>query len=368
MTQTTLIGTQRRRTRHSLFVAVLIALTAAAAAPADSITLRASVRLPADAESVHLADIATLDGAEADALAETVIADAPDGGATVELNVQAVRERLTEAGVNWGRVNLSGRRVIVRSRSGSHATAPVAMTATEIVVATPADPGAAQASIVPTPDLARRTVDEPTIRGLVTRHVVAGLGRAADDVRIRFDDSDEAYLGRLLEGARFEVEPLSSYASDRVELVIRMWDGTAVTEEFSLTLRPTVRTTVSRLRHDVGRRETITAASVEQTTEWLAPSQAQLVSDAATIAGHSAARHMRAGEQVREHDVERPTLVNRGDLVTVRCLVGGHVISMTVEARDDGFAGDRIEFRHRGHRDTFLATVTAPGEAVLELH
>jgi hypothetical protein len=51
----------------------------------------------------------------------------------------------------------------------------------------------------------------------------------------------------------------------------------------------------------------------------------------------------------------------------VRCLVGGVVISLEAEARTEGAKGDRIELRKLGERDTFMATATGPGAAVIDL-
>jgi flagella basal body P-ring formation protein FlgA len=73
------------------------------------------------------------------------------------------------------------------------------------------------------------------------------------------------------------------------------------------------------------------------------------------------------GDALREQHVRRETLIRRGDLVIVRALVGGSVLTMQAEARASGSEGDTIEFRKIGERDTFLATVTARNEAIVDL-
>ena len=52
----------------------------------------------------------------------------------------------------------------------------------------------------------------------------------------------------------------------------------------------------------------------------------------------------------------------------VRCIVGGIVISLEAEARGHGAEGDTIELRKLGERDTFIATVTGPHAAVMDLN
>jgi len=59
--------------------------------------------------------------------------------------------------------------------------------------------------------------------------------------------------------------------------------------------------------------------------------------------------------------------VKKGDQITVRCLVGGVAISVQAEARADGAAGEIIELRKLGERESFTAKVVGRSEAVLDL-
>jgi flagella basal body P-ring formation protein FlgA len=64
---------------------------------------------------------------------------------------------------------------------------------------------------------------------------------------------------------------------------------------------------------------------------------------------------------------QRVLVIKRGQLVTVRCLVGGVAISLQAEARAEGSLGEVIEFRKTGERDAFVATITGPNQAVINL-
>ncbi len=76
---------------------------------------------------------------------------------------------------------------------------------------------------------------------------------------------------------------------------------------------------------------------------------------------------LKAGDVLKKKHVKRDVLVKRGDRVIVRCLVGGVVISLDAEARSDGAEGDLIELRKLGERATFMARVSGPGAAILDL-
>lgn len=83
--------------------------------------------------------------------------------------------------------------------------------------------------------------------------------------------------------------------------------------------------------------------------------------------GRAVLKSLRAGDVLRQKHIRRETLIRRGDLVIVRCLVGGIVISIHAEARADGAKGQTIEFRKLGERATFLAEVAGHAEAVVDL-
>ena len=103
-------------TRHGWRRAVLCAATLAMGAAADavraqgSIVMRPSARV-AESAAVTLADVATLDGPDAAALAATVVLAAHERRES-SIDVDRVRAAIDAAagprGVNWGRLTLSG--------------------------------------------------------------------------------------------------------------------------------------------------------------------------------------------------------------------------------------------------------------------
>jgi flagella basal body P-ring formation protein FlgA len=122
------------------------------------------------------------------------------------------------------------------------------------------------------------------------------------------------------------------------------------------------------LSRDLSRNETVVGADVEQRYQWMSPLQASLHCSAEHAIGRLAAKPLRAGTPLKTKHVRRETLVERGDRVNVRCLVGGVAIALQAEARSSGSEGDVIELRKPGERISFSATVVGRGEAVLNLN
>jgi flagella basal body P-ring formation protein FlgA len=352
--------------RFNAATAFLLIFTAAmtASARADSIHLRASVRLPAGADVVRLADIAELQGPEAERYAELAIADI-DGQRAREITVRDVRRKLDEAGAHWGRINLNGRAVIIRPPRSRAASAPAAMTATSLV-AERADSRPDSAPAVED-RLAAEIADDASLRGALARYVIQGLGADPERLRLVFDHGDHDLLNQSSDTRRFELKPEGSLRSDRIAFTVRVWSDGRIQQSRQIALRPMLRVRTAVLQRDLDRGEMIGAGDFSVSESWLSPLQASMTCDPDTVAGRLADRRLKAGDVLRERSVRRPTLIERGDRVNVRCLVGGVVISLQAEACADGGDGEVIEFRKLGERDTFLATVTGAGEAVINL-
>ncbi len=119
--------------RTAPLTSLVLAAILAAPALGDSVRLKSSVRMSAGAEKVRLGDIAELDGAEAQQYADLIVAELGASITPLEISVSEVRAKLIEAGAHRGRINLSGRNVIIRPRRLAGATAPEAMTGASLL-------------------------------------------------------------------------------------------------------------------------------------------------------------------------------------------------------------------------------------------
>lgn len=345
-------------------------LLAATPAGAGDIVLRRSVRLAPDMEKITLADIATLRGEHAEALADTVIMNLrSEAGNTpspletaTELSLREIRTRLTDAGVHWGKVHLTGETVILRPSRSADVRPPVAMTPLSIK----SKDTSTRATKRPEPESVTATslLEQQTLAAHVTRTLMRGLRVAPNDLRLVVDPDDADLLATPDAEYRFEIRPLGNLRSDRVELAVNLWKQDLLERRAALTLRPLIRTTVLIVQGDVRRNDLISSGDIEQQSQWLSPNQAAQMADALDRVGMYATRTIREGEPLRTSDVRGSMVVSRGDRVIVRCIVGATVIAVESEAREDGAVGQTIEFRKIGERETFTAEVAGPGEAV----
>ena len=355
----------RQREGIHLLLGLILILFPAPFVSAGEIILRRAVRMPQDRDSLTLGDIATLEGDDARALAETVMWTSDDPARIAKIPLATIRARLDEAGAHRGALHLSGGDVTVRPRPAA-GQRPAAMQPASIdehreVVSVPREHREDTF-------LAAGLMHEPTVRGAIAQRFIASLRVDPADLRLTFDLNDEDLLAADLNQHRVEIQPTSSLESERATLTVRFWaDGLAVRAE-SVTVRPLLRTAVCRLMRQVGRGEAILESDLSQEAEWISPGAARKYPAADDLVGLLASRGMSEGAALRGQDVRREALIARGERVTVRCISGNVVIALTAEARGDAALGEEVELRKVGERETFLARVTGPGEAVVDLN
>ena len=351
--------------RHALIIITIatIILTASSAG-ADTIALRSAARLPAGAQAITLAAVADLEGAYAEGLANVVIAELAGPPRVLEFSVAEIRSQLEAAGVHWGRVNLQGSKVVVRPASTNVTSAPSAMQPASLQSAAAKLPGQ---DAGPAYRLVSEFAEESTVRGAIGRYIAAGLHTNIDDVQLAFDDRDEALLATMASQFRIEVEAVSSLHSDRIQMVVRLWDGMRIAQNASLTVLPLVRSTAVLAGRDLEQGAKLVASDLAIESVWVSPSKSGWLTTIDEVAGQVLERSVHAGEQLVPKHLRKHIIIRRGDRAIVRCLVGGIVISLEAECRQEGADGETIEFRKLGERDTFFATVTGPGEAVIEV-
>ncbi len=364
---------------------LILLATVLAAAPTclgDEIVLKPSVRLGRGATDVRLADVADLRGPLAEALADTVIAPLAEVDAVIEIPLQQVRRVLDGLGVHWGKLQLSGRCAIVRpappltqgtgGAGGAGSADPLlAMTGAAIAAHHGPEPSARARTgteRVATVETAADLITQDTLRGEIARMISRGLPAIGPaSLRLVFDEQDEPLLSMSLTSARFEIRPLGSFAGDRIALSVGMLGQDQVASTHAINLRPLYRTEVPLLKRELRRGETLQSEDLTVQTRWLSASLAAAVIGLDQVIGREAAERLKEGAPLRREDLVNEVVIERGDRVIVRCLVGGLVVSLEAEARGDAGRGEQVELRKLGDRNTFFATATGQGSAEVDL-
>lgn len=340
-----------------------VVLLGGGAACGDAITLKTSAVLPAEVEAVTLASIAELSGEAAQQFAGLVIATRADDARQLTIDVQQVRAALDKAGAHWGLIDLSGWKTEVRIATRL-AEPPLAMTGASI--------GAGDGASVRGEDdsdavLAGNVLQRRTAASALAAVLSRELGLSPESLRLTFDAADHEVLALPLDIYRIERQLQSTAEADHVTMQIRAWQGDRIAHQKSVRIGVEALVDVAVAARDLRRGDVLVADDARSARQWIGGSLLREMISADALGGRIVTASKKAGEMIRHRDVKQKTLIERGDIVQVRCLVGGVVLTMQAEARADGSDNELIEFRKLGERATFLARVTGRGEAIVDL-
>lgn len=357
---------KRRITRSRVLLAAFMTATfISQTAMGDTIRLKSSVHLSRNDHIVTLGDIAELSGPMAEQMAELVVMTLNRSGAPKEITIRSVRAILNEAGIHWGRIQLSGKKVFVHPAPGPGAGVQplIAMNGASLI-----EPNAGPRKSGRTESLTVQSLlAVDTVRGEVAAFFARTMRISPEELQLTFHNADAKFLDIARQAYRIEIESLSSLKSDRVNLTVRLWEGVRIEQRRSISVDVLLHKGFVEAAHDISRHDVLVESDLQMAKRWMPPSEASLTTDIRDAVGRVSSKHIKAGEPIRHNAINRRTLVRRGDPIIVRCLVGGTVISIQAEARGVGSEGDIIEFRKKGERETFFATITAHGEAIIDL-
>jgi flagella basal body P-ring formation protein FlgA len=339
----------------------------------DTIRLRQS----ATAEgAIKLSTVAALDGEQARALGDTIIAEFDSGQRSKEIILRTVRQTLSQKDVNWGRLSLSGFMQCRVTRPGNADDAEASdaeggdaaadQTSTERSVAGSKSASADRKGSAANVTRAVEAGQAATLRQRVTRaiHQMSEFDRKS--LKITFADRDKERLNQSVLGKQYELEPRSNSALGRVPIAVRRYEGGRVADRFTISADVTRKVKALVAQDSISRGDTFQGGDVAVETVWLERDD-NPIADPALIQGQRADSILRKGHVIYPDDVKSPTLVKRGQLITVRCLTDGLVVRTTVRAREDGTRDEVIKVRNEGSRETFTCTVTGPRTATVDL-
>ena len=349
----------KAKCRTAALGAMVVVLTLIGIARADSIQLRASTTL--ETQTVELRQIAELTGRSAQTLGDTVVARFDNDDRKLRVRLHDVRRALNQKEVNWGLLTLRGfqRCQVRRAKPESERQSQTTEASTE----SRSNERPAAASNI----RQRVTADaEPRLRGRVESVIqkLAGVERSA--LRIRFDDHDKKRLALSTWDGRFEIHPSTRDAIGRLPLRVRRYEAGRPVESFTVTADVTRRAEALVVKKHLTRGDRFTEAAVAKRTIWLDDDVTPLADPGAVI-GQQAAGTLDTGTVIYPDDVRAPTLIKRGELVTVRCITGGLVVRTVGRATEKGAMDDTVAIRNEGSNETFRATVTGRREAVVNL-
>ena len=333
--------------RMLLVLIAALVMACGIAARADSVTLYDQAGI--DAGKVTLAHIAELKGPHARALGGIVLATLKDGRQELDVSLDDVEDALDKAGVNWGLVSLRGFGVCRVTRL---APPPDASYGT----------GQSVAANIETPiGLDSRLTLRARVEGLISERA----GVPLSDLRITFSERDGMKLNRPALGQTIQIEPTGLNTLGRVPLTVRLYESGQLTQ--TLHVRAKVQRVLLAVvtTGPVSRGQVFIRSDLEVRECYLEDDSVTPITDPMIALGQQATATLRVGEVLLARKVKAPIMVKRGELVTVRCMVGGLVVRTVGKAASDAAFNEMIQVRVEKSNEYIAAVVTGRGEAAI---
>ncbi|MFG0305994.1 MAG: flagellar basal body P-ring formation chaperone FlgA [Phycisphaerales bacterium JB040] len=308
-----------------------------------SVTLRPGVRVEANTP-VTLADVASIQGPDADRLSALVVGENRDE-LRGEVGVARVRELVL--------THLPESAVVVRGTA-----------CTLIVRGDTARNDRNRGDRVSEPELPG---PEGSVRGQIEAHLLALYGVDEQSARFTFEERDAALLGRSVAGRAVELRVTGS--GRRVPLSVAVYEGARVVVEGTVRVEVQLKRDVALAAGDLDRGAVLGPRDLVIESRWV-DADADVV-EAAEAIGRVVRRRVRTGEALVGSELESPVVVHRGDVVMIRSVVGAAAVRLRGRALADARAGEVIEFESAGatasrsDRRRYSATVLGPGRAII---
>jgi len=115
------------------------------------------------------------------------------------------------------------------------------------------------------------------------------------------------------------------------------------------------------MRKDVSARSLLTQGMLKRTRTDIAGHYGHLISQKSDAVGLRLTRHMRKGELVLSHNMKRPALIQRGDMVTMMIELGGLHVRTQGKAMRSASLGQRLMVKNIRSQTVVQAIVNGAG-------
>ncbi|MFN0010752.1 MAG: flagellar basal body P-ring formation chaperone FlgA [Phycisphaerales bacterium] len=339
--------------RLNVVILVVVALAAGVARSQTAVVVRPAASVD-PGRAVLLREIATLTGDDAARLGDVqVLVEGAARGR--EITVASVRSALDAAGVNWGRVTLSG--------------AACRLATVEEAAPKPA-PAARKPAVV---FEAADGIAPGTVKHAIALRLAELYGVEASSLRMAVRSSaqeDVALLNMPLAGGpgagerRVEAIPGTSAASGRVAVRVDVYEGTSVLASRTISVDVLVKRSSTLPTSALERDQPMDPGALTTEDRWLSPA-ADPPLRAEEIVGQNARRRIEPGRPITRDDVRPPVVVNRGDVVWVHVLSGSVSVKAKARALEAGRDGEDVLMQIDGSKKTFNARMSGRGTAVM---
>ena len=303
--------------------------------PVAGTSIRLHDQVGCSSSQVLLADVAELNGDQAEVLGKMVVSQFIADADHVIVTMDSLRRLLRGRNLNLATISLSG------------------YSKCRVVQLQPLTVPPKQGQVAP---LVANSIDKIDFKSPATlrdRFVQWFSGYASipsDELRFQFTPEDAKVLRTSVEQQRFEFTASASSLLGRLTITIGHYRDGQLVDTFHIRPFVTRHFLAVVITQKVKRGQTLTLENVHLKQITLDRNVGLPVRVLDDVVGMVARSVILPGAVLLKQNIRRPYLVRKGELVTVRCVSGGLVIQTAMRSTADGSLGDVIKVRNeRAH-------------------
>lgn len=307
------------------------------AAGITTVTLKSTVRLAADAD-LTLGSIAHIEGNQRDLLEQLRIDTLRvAAGSWTTIPSPEIRSLIDESHAQAGSIVVLG--------AGSSITRLQS-----------------RASIEPKARVSEQSTGIVTVRDHLGSWLRSRFRASPDSIRIAYPERSGGLLRTPTDGRIVSVTEIGF--SNKIAVRIDVYEGDHLVLSDSIRVGVQVRADALIVSRPIKRGSTLRDSDVRREMSWIDPSDPPATPTSSI--GQSLLRSLQPGQIVREHHLEAPTMIERGQDVSVRTVQGTVVVTTVARARHSARQGELIELETKDStRRRFTARVAGPGRVVM---
>jgi len=295
-------------------------------------------------------------------VAELVIAKIDPANPFRGISIDQVKDTLTAAGINVGRVRFTGALHCTITRSDAEVSGASGLEkwedAKQDVSAKP------QAAVEAAPTTAP-VAEGKTLREILTEDLAQHLGFPVDSIQLQFNPQDEKLVSLTDSAFKFQIIPQRVRNLGTVQWDVNMSGAggarKAVIGAYARAWQDQIVTTRA-----LAYKQLLTDADVVEKRALVdrLPDDALLTRP--QIVGQQAARELHPGTVVTSHSLEAVPLVKAGQLVTITLTRDSMQVTTVARAIEAGTYGQTIRVKSEATKDLFDVTLTGPQTAKMD--
>ena len=311
----------------------------------DRVQLKSSAT--SDDHLIQLREIAYLTGDTAQKLGGSVVAELADSQTQTRITLRMVEKHLSAMGVNWGRLNLAGA-VNCQVQIGDATSSMI------------------QTAIASNPNKTITTDDALTVQKHVENYLLQYTGYSDQELVVKFSSADQRQLQVPALLDRFEIQVAGSAKLGRLPLTIRRWRGATRVSQTRVTAEVSYKTLALVAINNIRRGDQFSPNDLQVQEVELHSDHAKPLRKLSEVVGFIASRSIRKKQTLLVDDIRPALVIRRGQMVTIRAIVGGMVIRTTARAMTDAAMDEMVQLKNERSRESFMARVIGPREAVIQ--